>query len=105
MKKAKFKVGDEVRIIKYGSLIWSYEKEMYKKYKTGDEDPGKPIWYDINPELVGQKGIVTKVNKTQGEYFYILKGPVKCAWYNEDQLKAVFSLSNKIIIFISKLLT
>lgn len=76
---SKFKVGDSVRIIKYGHLFWSYD----------NPESVIPTWYDMSPELIGQIGIVVKATRTQGICHYALKGPSKYAWYNEEQLEKV----------------
>jgi hypothetical protein len=60
---SKFKVGDEVTIIKYGSRYWSYEKEpeefpvLFHNKKEGYKV------YDMLPELVGQIGVLHEVEK------------------------------------------
>jgi uncharacterized protein YodC (DUF2158 family) len=87
MNNSKFKVGDEVHIIKYGSLFWSYEKESNSfPVISENKEKGYKV-YDSDPELVGQTGIVCKVTKTQGKFEYALEGPNKCAWYDEEQLE------------------
>jgi hypothetical protein len=86
-KRSKFKEGDKVEVVRYGHLYWSYEKEPIKHI---DYDPVvKCYLYDMSPELVGQKGVVTEVTKTQGKYQYSLSGLSKSSWYDEKQLKAV----------------
>jgi len=71
---SKFKPGDKVKIINYGSVIWMNED-------------GKFVFYDMTPELVRQTAIVNKVDLNQGKYKYSLIGPNKTAWYNENQLE------------------
>lgn len=88
-KRAIFKIGDQVQVIRYGHLYWSYEEAPGKQ--IGVDPESKVKIYDMSPELVGQKGIVTEVIKTQGKYQYSLSGLSKSSWYNEKQLKAVLS--------------
>jgi hypothetical protein len=96
MEKSKFKVGDKVTIIKYGSLFWQNKEEIklieknYGKQSTNNiifEDENT-IWKDMQPEIVGLSGIVVKAESTQNHFHYAIDGiPGKYAWYNEDQLK------------------
>lgn len=86
---SKFKVGDEVVIVKFGHRFWSYEDQSsYAKllFKCDEEKYGV---YDALPELVGQKGIIDGVNLCQGRYSYSLTGPNKHAWYDEQQLEKI----------------
>ena len=122
MDKTKFRIGDKVKIINYGSLIWcdkdtyrkgfainqAYEKAYLKSLLTGsfeveeyvlDEtikpknlisEDEKYFYYDISPEVVGQIGIISKCNKTQGIDQYSLEGiKGKCSWYNNNQLELI----------------
>lgn len=78
MKKNRFDIGDKVKVVEYGSLVWINHGEGAISYK------------DISPDLVGQIGIVSIVKECQGRWDYALeriKG--KSAWYNEDQLEMV----------------
>jgi hypothetical protein len=84
---SKFKVGDKVTIIKYGSRYWSYERIDTAFKILYDNVPEGYKVYDINPELVGQTGIVDKVIDQQGSWKYALTGPHKYAWYDEQQLE------------------
>jgi hypothetical protein len=90
---SKFKVGDEVVIVKYGHRFWSYEDQSsYAKllFKCDEEKYGV---YDALPDLVGQKGTVDIVSNTQGRWQYAINGPNKHAWYDEQQLEKVLSTS------------
>lgn len=77
------KVGDQVEIVKYGALLWSRMELSCKKISDG--------LYDTQPELVGQGGIVIDAHLTHGNPTYALSGPSKVAWYNDDQLKLIYS--------------
>lgn len=77
------KIGDQVEIVKYGSLIWSGLELTLKKIGDGV--------YDMQPELVGQRGIITGAHLTQGKPTYALAGPSKVAWYDDEQLKLIYS--------------
>jgi hypothetical protein len=72
-----FKVGDRVEIWNFGSLMWT--KTIF----------GKPTVIDIMPELVGQRGVIDGENTTQGIKLYSVKGPIKHAWYSENQLRKI----------------
>ena len=82
---SKFKIGDQVEVVNYGSLAWRRQKMV------GDEVIPLPEteWYDPSPDLVGERGIVTKVTNTQGVDKYSLTGTTKSAWYYNDQLKLI----------------
>ncbi len=68
---AKFKIGDKVKVVEYGHIIFSCFDGTTKAI-------------DINPKVIGKKGIVTEI--LQGTY--ALDGiPEKIAWYKDDQLE------------------
>lgn len=67
---SKFQVGDQVKVVNYGSLVWPY-----------NEPP-----YDIHPELVGEVGIIATVD---GNSYAIDGIPGKHAWYDDGQLELV----------------
>jgi len=94
----KFKVGDKVKVVNYGHLIWQNKTNQdaerkfhenngipYKELKVLSDD-GKTQWLDLNPDLVGKEGIVDKISDS-GDY--ALKGLSKYAWYSEKQLELV----------------
>lgn len=86
----KFNTGDRVRIIKYGSLFW--ENKTVGQPSTNLPVVGETetvFFKDMNPELVGQIGIVEKFTITQGNVKYALQGLSKHAWYDEGQLEIV----------------
>jgi len=94
----KFKVGDKVKVINYGHLIWQnktnqdLERQFHKEHGfTYKElpvlsDDGKTQWLDLSPELVGKEGVVDKISDS-GDY--ALNGLSKYAWYSEKQLELV----------------
>lgn len=90
-KKAKFKVGDKVKVIEYGHLIHGLV-EYFEKTKfplvCASED-GKNGFFDMVPEAVGMTGVVVKVQEQQGvSPTYAIDGiPGKQAWYDERQLE------------------
>jgi hypothetical protein len=90
LMEAKFKVGDEVVIVKYGHHFWSYEPVPGCNFPVlyDNKEEGYKV-YDMSPELVGQKGIIDQVTNTQGMWKYAINGPNKHAWYDEKQLEKV----------------
>lgn len=67
--ESKFGIGDKVRVINYGSLMW-------------DENGST----DILPELVGKEGLIQEVYNNS----YSISGiKGKHAWYDEGQLEMV----------------
>lgn len=96
---AKLNIGDRVEIVRYGSLLWESKAHrkllldigMTLKVKPDNiiEEYSDSYSYDIHPHLIGQVGIVDKVEETQGRYMYALNGITKRAWYDETQLKKV----------------
>ena len=86
---SKFKVGDEVTIIKYGSRYWSYDPiDVSFKVLFHNKEEGYKV-YDMSPDLVGKKGIIDQVIDQQGKWKYALNGTNKYAWYDEKQLEKV----------------
>ena len=90
----KFKLGDKVKVIKYGSLLWYNKLEwklMLENKLTTSDKPNNILgeddnfWFcDMQPNLVGQIGIVSKVDNNQ----YALEGiSTKSAWYFGQQLE------------------
>jgi len=85
-----YKVGQEVKIIKYGSLIWVTKNgpSIFDSFTTYSEtDTIKFV--DISPGLIGQRGVIDQVTITQEIPKYALKGPYKYAWYDEEQLQLI----------------
>jgi len=73
---SKFNVGDKVRVVGYGHLIFGFEN-------------GRKTTTDICADLVGKEGTVKEVTETQGKIKYALDGLSKTAWYDEKQLEKV----------------
>lgn len=80
----KFKVGDIVRVVNYGHLIWDINAS-----NDGIID------VDINPEIVGRRGIIVKAYTTQGNDRYAIELDLingsrgKYAWYDNEQLELI----------------
>lgn len=73
----KYKVGDNVVVIKYGHKIWHCNNGEY--FTT-----------DMCPEIVGQNGIIVKAETVQNIPHYAVDGiDGKHAWYDEDQLQLI----------------
>lgn len=89
--KTKFQKGDSVRIVKYGSLLMESKTIDFKRPQSNVVHENKKYrWVDVNPELLGQKGIVSEVSTSQGKTSYAIEGiKGKYAWYDEQQLEAV----------------
>lgn len=89
----KYKIGDKVTIVNYGHLMWINTKLMQTDYyekMTALKEDGYFKWYDMQPELVGKKGVVNKVTNTQNKPKYGLSGIAgKSAWYDEEQLELI----------------
>lgn len=82
----KFGLGDKVKIVNYGHLMWSNDIRFGF---VGEKD--------ISTELVGQIGMVEKAHLTQKKPSYFLKGiKGKLAWYDEEQLEMVSQNQNNI---------
>lgn len=87
----KFAIGDKVRIVEYGHLIWENKNFDQPKlsFPVYVEDDAMR-WLDMSPHLVGQEGIIQKVTITQGQPQYAIDGiPQKHAWYDEQQLEMI----------------
>lgn len=66
----KFKIGDKVRIVNYGHLVYGVEDII-----------------DIEKDLIGLTGIVVKTDNIQGIDCYAIQGEVNGSWYYDDQLE------------------
>ena len=81
----KFKVGNKVKIVKYGHLIWeskNVEVSMFKHEKPYAEDDFG-YWYDIHPELIGKTGMITGKSGNAGYSIDPLGD-----WFHKNQLEA-----------------
>jgi uncharacterized protein YcfL len=90
----KYKIGDKVKIVKYGSLIWinrtaSTEMEIYKDKEDLSKEHPTIKTIDEHPELIEQEGIIDSFQFVQNKYEYSLKDPWKHAWYDENQLELI----------------
>jgi hypothetical protein len=89
-KKPKFKVGDKVRIVNYGSAMWLRKKLKETAFRLIRKDITRGYIYDHQPEIVGKEGIIAQVTMTQGIPSYAIDGiRQKYAWYHEGQLELV----------------
>lgn len=89
--ESKFKVGDRVRIVKYGHLIWANKsnrttfnavKAMGKTYK----ETKKVLYVDIRPEHIGKETVITKVITNRGKIYY---GTELFSYVGEGQLELI----------------
>ena len=106
MQSSKFKVGDRVRIVKYGHAIFQHKfqpdehsnmvpVEPMDKFPVIEEDE-KIWWRDMLPELVGKTGTIYNVTTTQDNPDYAIEldkddsvSGNKSAWYHESQLELI----------------
>ena len=76
--KPKYGIGDKVKIVNFGHLIWENKKNetlsSFPIYKETDPKLNGYRVIDINHEIIGCVGLVCKVNVNQGEYFYDIDG-------------------------------
>ena len=86
----KFNIGDKVRIVNYGQLMWGNKSAHGGKLLEGfpiiqeDEDF---LWVDLRPDIVGQEGVVDVAKTNQGIDEYSVHGVG--AWFNNDQLEFI----------------
>lgn len=92
--KSKFKIGDKVRIVRYGHLLWSsknHESPMVTGFPVIFEDDTF-TYHDMRPELLGKKMIVVEVSICQGKSGYVLDnegGSDRMAWFSDQQLELI----------------
>lgn len=99
MREPLYGIGDKVKIINYGHLIWEDKDipEIQKINKPTYYDDDFVRFIDIQPELINQKGLIDKVEITQNIPRYSISGIYgKSAWYMEDQLKMIKQNPNNI---------
>lgn len=78
MEETKYKIGETVRVIKYGHPVWEKDKD------------GKLIIIDLNPELIGKEGVISIARKVQGSDTYSLSFPdQRISGFNNYQLESV----------------
>lgn len=81
----KFHIGDKVRVVKYGNLVWvpkTPEWDQYYEGKTPYQESANTRVFDTAPERVGTIDIVTGESSSR----YSL---IHSAWYAEEQLEMV----------------
>ena len=80
------KIGTQVQIIKYGhKQFLSKSRGVFLYSKDGID------YYDVLPELVGQRGEILSIEEINGETKYTLRGVIpKSGYYSADQLEEVF---------------
>lgn len=83
-RKPIYGIGDKVRIINYGHLIWEGKpcSPIGKVIKETD----KVYWTDLKPEYVGREDMICGVSMIQGVPSYSLK---TSSWYDEGQLELI----------------
>ena len=90
MKKAKFGIGDKVRIINYGSTFLTHESQRCTLPLIESSKDGWNV-YDASPELIGKEGLICKVS--HGEIITysieIFNGEGKLSPYFERQLEMI----------------
>jgi hypothetical protein len=88
--ESKFKIGDKVKVVNYGHLMWVNKKIGGKFNLPIVKETETYVCYDTNKGIVGNSGIVKDVKETQGFFNYSLSGiKGKSAWYTEDQIEIV----------------
>lgn len=97
-RKSKYGIGDKVKVVNYGHLIWQNKTNQDAERKFHEQlgipykelpvlsDDGKTQWLDLSPGLVGKEGIIDKISES-GDY--ALSGLSKYAWYSENQLELI----------------
>ena len=75
MSNLKFNIGDKVRIVDYGHLVWTRAND------------GEVKWIDISPEIVGNTGVINERSNTGG--YSLDVDDFKSAWYSHEQLELV----------------
>lgn len=94
-------IGDKVKIINYGSLMWVHKEEWKRMIEAGYATTEKPnnllqeddtmFIYDPRTEMIGKIGIIIEKTIVQGrnQYALELEGGNKVAWYFDNQLKLI----------------
>ena len=89
--KPAYGIGDKVRIVNYGHLVWVSKNES-KPNKSIIMSDADRWWVDMAPELVGQTGLVQKVIETQNVISYSVYKVG--SWFSEGQLELVSRNNN-----------
>ena len=76
----EYKTGDRVEIINYGHAIW---QRM--------EGTDKPVWIDLQPQLVGRRATVLygEMHQAIEKYSLDIDGSGKISWFSLKQLKLI----------------
>jgi len=89
-----YKIGDKVRIVNYGHLMWTIQNQpnesSFIETLPVSVIYGDLVWFDVNHGIVGKEGVVSDVSITQGVPQYSIKGiPEKNSWYSEGQMELI----------------
>lgn len=79
--KEKIKIGDKVKIVNYGHLIWSFAEEPNLKLYKKDHSF---YYYDLRPEWVGKETVIIGLSGDGKKYSTEL-----FSWADENQLELV----------------
>lgn len=94
----RIKVGDKVKIVKYGSLMWIHTEEWARMRKHDPSLPDEPrnliskggtfFTIDKAPQLVGTEDMVKEIKPNDGNMRtrYALE---KTAWFCREQLQKI----------------
>lgn len=77
----KFKIGDGVRIIKYGNLVKSNPASCGNCPQTGE-------YTDVQPDIIGKQAKVTRAEETEPPLYCLDLDEKKC-FYDEIQLEKI----------------
>lgn len=82
-------VGQKVRVVKYGHLVWESKSGTTSDYTTYWENE-KSRWIDVKSELVGRIGEISETVCLGGQNKYRIEAlDSGKQWYNEDQLELI----------------
>ena len=87
-----FTLGQRVRIVNYGHLVYQTNDEPRPANKTPYNTDDEGATYDIFPELIGRTGIVKRSfrNRVTGErQYHVEVSHCRVKYFYEDQLEAV----------------
>lgn len=112
MKNRELRIGDTVKVIGYGGIVW-WSKVEWERAKTNGmtylDKPSNIIkeddnyyWTDICPKVVGQIGRIASMS---GDNNYSLEGiKGKTAWYVREQLELLLQPEEEEFLeFLSKI--
>lgn len=82
-----FKVKDKVRLVNYVKKLTYLKKNFaYPAGKIMYEDNNKWIC-DLEPERLGNSGIIDKIDKKNNKYFILFTGYEE--WFNKEQIEKI----------------